>query len=56
MPSTISGGLGYRVALNSSKEFKKNFNSPIYVIQLKFFFDAIYKEMFPDGLKGKPKN
>lgn len=51
----ISGGLGYRVALNASKEFKKNLNSPIYVIQLKFFFDEIYKEVFPNGLKRKPK-
>jgi len=51
----ISGGLGYRVALNASKEFKKNFNSPIYVIQLKFFFDEIYKEAFPNGLWNKAK-
>ena len=51
----ISGGLGYRVALNSSKEFKKNFNSPIYVIQLKFFFNELYKEIFPNGLKRKAK-
>jgi hypothetical protein len=51
----IAGGLGYRVALNSSKEFKKNFNSPVYVIQLKFFFDAIYKEVFPNGLLHKQK-
>lgn len=51
----ISGGLGYRVALNASKELKKNFNSPIYVIQLKFFFDEMYKEMFPNGLKRKEK-
>ncbi len=46
----VSGGLGYRVALNSTKDFKKNFNSPIYVIQLKFFFDAIYKDVFPKGI------
>lgn len=51
----ISGGLGYRVALNASSEFKKNLNSPIYVIQLKFFFNEIYKEVFPNGLKRKPK-
>ena len=51
----ISGGLGYRVALNASRDFKKNFNSPIYIIQLKFFFDEIYKEVFPNGpfKKGK---
>lgn len=46
----VAGGLGYRLALNSSRDFKKNFNSPIYVIQLKFFFDAIYKEVFPNGV------
>lgn len=46
----ISGGLGYRVALNASKDFKKNFNSPIYVLQLKIFFDAVYREVFPHGL------
>jgi hypothetical protein len=51
----ISGGLGYRVALNASKGLKKNFNSPIYVIQLKIFFDEIYKEMFPNGIKSKLK-
>ncbi len=51
----ISGGLGYRVALNASKELKKNFNSPIYVIQLKFFFNEIYKEVFPNGWRAKPK-
>ncbi len=51
----VSAGLGYRVAVNASKDYRKNFGSPIYNIQLKIFFDEIYREMFPNGLfKKKP--
>ena len=46
----ISGGLGYRFAVNA-KDYRKNFSSPIYVIQLKIFFDEIYRDVFP---KEKP--
>ena len=42
----ISGGLGYRFAVNA-KDYRKNFSSPIYVIQLKIFFDEIYRDVFP---------
>jgi len=49
----ISGGLGYRFALNASKDYRKNFSSPIYVIQLKIFFDEIYRDLFPNGLLKK---
>lgn len=45
----VAGGLGFRVALNSTKDFKKDFNSPIYVLKLKFSFDEIMKDVFPEG-------
>jgi hypothetical protein len=46
----LSGGLGYRVAMNATKDMKNSFSSPIYVIQLKIFFDEIYREVFPNGI------
>jgi len=49
----VSGGLGYRFALNASKDYKKNFNSPIYVISLKILFDEIYRDVFPNGILKK---
>ena len=50
----ISGGLGYRVAMNASRDLKNNFSSPIYVIQLKIFFDEIYRQVFGPGHSSSP--
>jgi len=50
----ISGGLGYRVAMNASRELKNNFSSPIYVIQLKIFFDEIYRDLVGPGRGPSP--
>jgi hypothetical protein len=45
----VSGGLGYRFTMNATMDLKRNFCSPIYVIQLKIFFDEIYRDLFPNG-------
>jgi hypothetical protein len=46
----VSAGLGYRFAVNGAREYRKNFASPIYNIQLKIFFDEIYRDVFPNGI------
>lgn len=46
----VSAGLGYRFAVNGTRDYRKNFSSPIYTISLKIFFDEIYRDVFPDGI------
>jgi hypothetical protein len=42
----VTGGFGYRKSLTSTRELKKDFDSPIYVLKLKIFFDVIYNDFF----------
>lgn len=50
----VGFGVGYRLMLKNNPEVDDNFNSPLYVIRLKIFFDEIYKSIFkPEKKKDK---
>lgn len=42
----IGGGAGYRVLFPSNSAIQETFNSPIYAIKIKFFFEPIYEAIF----------
>lgn len=44
-------GIGYRLMLKNNPEVNDNFNSPLYVIRIKIFFDEIYKSVFKKETK-----
>jgi hypothetical protein len=49
----VGFGVGYRIMLKNNPEVQDNFNSPLYVLRLKIFFDEIYYSVFP---KKKPND
>lgn len=49
----VGFGVGYRVMLKNNPEVIDNFNSPIYVLRIKIFFDEIYYSIFPAQRKNK---
>ncbi|MBK7856607.1 MAG: hypothetical protein IPJ79_18460 [Bacteroidetes bacterium] len=47
----VGFGVGYRIMLKNNPEVRDNFNSPIYVLRIKIFFDEIYYSVFPKQRK-----
>ena len=43
----VGFGVGYRIMLKNNPEVRDNFNSPLYVLRIKIFFDEIYYSVFP---------
>lgn len=42
----VGFGVGYRIMLKNNPEVQDNFNSPIYILRIKIFFDEIYYSLF----------